>query len=179
MLKSNEIRQKETELADLEKRLSVLQTPIVEPQSDSFDDVAELLQARRNWQQTERDRLDNLSAISDLLPKLRSQLAAQKQQYADLETKVKAGFNQLADAALEVNQILKEAYEAIVKFEALALEHANAGHAIVYGCEPYQNYGGGVDYPIFVVTSTKISQWNRQKFTECQRSGNVGEDART
>lgn len=179
MSKSQEIAQKETELATLENQLASLQISIAEPQADSFNDVDELLQARRDWQQSERDRLDKLSAISDLLPKLRSQLAAQKQGYADLETKVKAGFVQLADAALEVNKILNDAHEAIVKFEALALEQAKAGHAIVYGTEPYQRYGGGVDFPIFAVTSNKITQWSRQQFLSHQRNGNVGEGVQT
>ncbi len=178
MSKSQEIQQKETELANLEKRLAALQTPIAEPQSDSFDDVDELLQARREWQKSERDRLDKLSAISDILPKLRSQLATQKQEYVDLETKVNAGFNQLAETALDVNKILNDAHEAIVKFEALALEQAEAGHAIVYGSEPYQRYGGGQDFPIFAVTSTKITQWNRQQFLNYQSGGNVSEDCK-
>lgn len=178
MSKSQEIAQKETELADIEKQIASLQISIAEPQADSFNDVDELFQARRGWQQSERDRLDKLSAISDLLPKLRSQHATQKQGYADLETTVKAGFEQLAGAALEVNQILNQAHEAIVKFEALALEQANAGHAIVYGSEPYQKYGGEPTFPIFAVTATKITLWGRQQLESYQRSGNVGEDTR-
>ncbi len=179
MSKLQEIKQKETELATLEKQLAALQIPIVEPQADSFNDVDDLLQARRDWQQSERDRLDKLSAISDLLPKLRSQLAAQKREYGDLETSVKAGFEQLANAALELNKILNDAHEAVVKFEALALEQANAGHVIVYGCEPFQRGGGFISLPIFVVTSTKVTQWGRQQFESYQRSGNVGEGVQT
>jgi len=179
MSKLQEIQQKETELAALENQLAALQTPIAEPQSDSFDNVEELLQARRDWQQSERDRLDKLSAISDLLPKLRSQLAAQKLEYGDLETKVKAGFEKLSAEALELNKILNQANDAIVKFEALALEQAKAGHAIVYGCEPYQIGGGSAVFPIFAVTPTKVTRWNRQQFESYQRSGNVGEGVQT
>jgi len=179
MSKLQEIQQKETELAALEKQIASLQTPIAEPQADSFNDVDDLLQARRDWQQSERDRLDKLSAIQDLLPKLRSQLAAQKQGYADLETKVKAGFEKLSAEALELNKILDQANEAIVKFEALALEQAKAGHAIVYGCEPYQVGGGGVAFPIFAVCATKVSRWGRQQLDSYRRSGNVGEDVQT
>ncbi|MBD2189991.1 hypothetical protein [Pseudanabaena mucicola] len=178
MSKLQEIQQKETELATLENQLTELQTPIAEPQSDNFDDVGELLQARRDWQQSERDRQDKLSAISDLLPKLRSQLASQKQGYADLETKVKAGFDQLAEAALEVNQILNQANEAIARFEALSIEQAKLGHAIVYGCEPYQIGGSGGDFPIFAVTSSKVTKWGRQQFASFQRGGHVGEDCK-
>jgi hypothetical protein len=179
MSRPQEIKQKETELAALEKQLAALQIPIAEPQAESFNDVDDLLQARRDWQQSERDRLDKLSAISDLLPKLRSQLAAQKQGYADLETAVKEGFDQLSKAALELNKILNDAHEAVVKFEALALEQANAGHAIVYGCEPFQRGGGGVSLPIFAVTCTKVTQWGRQQFESYQRSGNIGEGVQT
>jgi hypothetical protein len=178
MSKLQEIQQKETELAVLEKQIASLQTPIAEPQADSFNDVDELLLARREWQQSERDRLDKLSAISDLLPKLRSQLATQKQEYVDLETKVKEGFEELATAALDLNQILIQANDAIVKFEALAIEQAERGHAIVYGCEPYQRGGSGGDFPIFAVTTTKVTQWGRQQFSSFQRNGNVGEDCK-
>lgn len=179
MSKLQEIQQKETELAALEKQLAALKTPIAEPQSESFDDVDKLLLARREWQQSERDRLDKLSAISDLLPKLRSQLAAQKLEYGDLETKVKAGFEKLSAQALELNKILDQANEAIVKFEALALEQGNAGHAIVYGCEPYQIGGGGAVFPLFAVSPTKVTRWGRQQFESYQRSGNVGEGVQT
>lgn len=178
MLKSQEIQQKESELANLEKRLAALQIPIAEPQSDSFHDVDTLLQARRHWQQSERDRLDELAAIEVILPKQRSQLAAQKQEYAALEAKVNAGFNELADAALQVNQILNQASEAIAQFEALALEQSKAGHAIVYGCEPYQKEGGFGDLPIFAITRSKVTQWGRQQFAGFQRNKNVGEGTR-
>ncbi|AFY75489.1 hypothetical protein Syn7502_03667 (plasmid) [Synechococcus sp. PCC 7502] len=172
MLKSQEIDRKETELANLEKRFTELQTPIAEPQLDSFDDVETILQARRHWQQSERDRIDELAAIEVILPKQRSQLATQKQDYADLETKVKAGFDQLSDKAIEVNKILNDAREAIVKFEEMVLEQRKAGHEIVFGSDPYYSHYRS-DLPILAITSTRITQWGRGDFDHYQRSGKM------
>lgn len=176
MLKSQEIFQKQIELANLEKRFIELQTPIPEPQSDNFDDVETLLQARRDWQQSERDRLDELDAIEAILPKQRSQFAIQKEQYLELETKVKARFNQLADAAIEVNKILNDAQEAIVKFESMVTEQRKLGHAIVFGSDPYHSIYGNTDFPIFAVGSTRITKWgDRREFNRYQSTDYVGE----
>lgn len=179
MINYQDIQQKESQLANLENRLAVLQIPIAEPQAENFDDVDLLFKARRDWQQAERDRLDELAASQTIFEKLQSKLATQKQEYADLEAKVKAGFEQVSDAALKANKLLDSAYEAIAKVEALALEQANAGHAMVYGHEPYQKYADSIDFPIFVVTSGKVTQWERQKFADCERSGNIGEGTKT
>jgi hypothetical protein len=174
MLKSQEIHQKETELANLEKRFTELQIPISEPQLDGFDDVETILQARRQWQQSERDRVDELAAIEVILPKQRSQLAIKKQQYSDLETKVETGFKQLSDAAIEANKILNDAREAIAKFEKMAVEQRKAGHEIVFNSDPYYSHYNS-DLPIFAIGSTRITKWERGEFDRYQRSGQIRE----
>lgn len=171
------ISTKKVELSQLEEQYKALQTPTPQLDCNDFDNAIELMEARRDWQSSERDRLDKLDAISAILPKLRSGLKAQEQEFLKLKVLLEESFRELAGAALEANKLLNSAEEAIAKFQELSRKQAELGHQTVFNTQPYELYVSH-ELPIFVVNTAKVSLWGREQFFACQRSGNIGEGTR-
>lgn len=178
MLSIKQIAQKRNQLTELEEQVKALQTPIAEPDPDNYSTESDFLQARRHWQGTESRRVDDLATKTSFLASQKSKLQTEEEQLEPVKTKVDKTFAEYRAAALEANQILNQAEEAIAKVFETSKKLAELGYQSIYDEQPL-DLNCNLDLPIFAVlnakSNLKVSVWGRAYFKNMQRNGNVGE----
>jgi|GEM_PF-2860376 len=171
---TNEIDSRALEIFKLESRLKELQITPAAPAADDFDSATEFMQAMREHHASERDRLDELSAVEQVLPSAKNKLKELRDRFNGIKSPVDRHFAELAAAALEANQLLEQADLAYQKVLEMANHQAALGHQSVFGTRPlHQN--ATYDAIVFAVSQNQISVMGRQQFRDYQLSGNVSE----
>jgi len=182
MLSIKQIAEKRFQLSELEEQVKALQTPIAEPDPDNYSTESDFLQARRHWQGIESRRIDDLATKTSFLASQKSKLQAEENQLEPVKTKVDKTFAEYRAAALEANQILNQAEEAIAKVLDTSKKLAELGYQSVYDEQPL-SVNQNLDLPIFTVLNAqnnlKVSVWSRAYFKDMQRNGNVGAGTET
>jgi hypothetical protein len=171
---TNEIDSRALEIFKLEERLKELQITAAAPVADEFDSALEFMDAMRSYHASERDRLDELQAVEQVLPSAKAKLQALRDEFNGIKTPVEKHFEKLAAAALEANKIFEQADIAYNKVLEMASHQAALGHSTVFGTQPlHQN--AAYSNIVFAVSSSQISVMGRRQFLDYQRSGNVSE----
>jgi vacuolar-type H+-ATPase subunit I/STV1 len=182
MLSLKQIAEKRVQLTELEEQVQSLQTPIAEPNADNYSSEYDFLQARRHWQGVESRRVDDLATKTSFLASQKSKLQAEEDQLEPVKTKVDKTFAEYRAAALEANQILNQAEEAIAKVLEISKKLGEQGYQSVYDVSPLDVICT-LDLPIFAVLNAKnnlrVSVWGRAYFKDMQRIGSVGEGTET
>lgn len=182
MLSLKQIAQKREQISELEEQVKALQTPIAEPNPDNYSNESDFLQARRHWQSSESRRIDDLATKTSFLASQKSKLQSEEEQLEPVKTKVDETFAEYRAAALEANQILNQAEEAIAKVLDVSKTLAELGYQSVYDEQPL-DLMHDLDLPVFAVLNAKnnlrVSVWGRAYFKDMQRGGNVGEGTET
>lgn len=170
---TNEIDSRALEISKLEDRLKALQVTPTAPIADQFDSATEFMQAMREHHASERDRLDELQAVEQVLPSAKNKLKELRDRFDGIKSPVEKHFEELTAAALEANQLLEQADLAYQKVLEMAQHQAALGHQTVFGTRPLHlnaTYGAIV----FAVSQNQISLIGRQQFLDYERNGNVG-----
>lgn len=174
---TNEIDSRALEISQLENRLKALQVTPTAPIADEFDSALEFMDAMRTYHASERDRLDELSAVEQVLPSAKNKLKELRDRFNGIKSPVEQHFAELAAAALEANQLLEQADLAYQKVLEMASHQAALGHQTVFGTRPLHQNTSYLPV-VFAVSSSQISVIGRQQFRDYELSGNVGEGTR-
>ena len=169
---TNEIDSRALEISKLEDRLKALQVTPTAPIADEFDSATEFMQAMREHHASERDRLDELQAVEQVLPSAKNKLKELRDRFDGIKSPVEQHLVTLRAAALEANKIFEQAEQAYQEVFELARHQAALGHQTVFNGSPIDILASP-NFPIFAVATHKIAVMGRQQFRDYQNSGNV------
>lgn len=110
----DEVNQLEGEIAQMQERLKELQIPHVKPTAEKYSSPTAVLQAQRQWQQLERDRLDEIEAIEACLPMAEAKLAEKLTGLNGLQMQDQKAIEEIKKLAAEVEK-RHEAYAAALQ----------------------------------------------------------------
>jgi chromosome segregation ATPase len=127
-----EVNQLEGELYQMQQRLEELQTAQPKPTAEQCPNPSALLQAQRQWQQSERDRLDEIAAIETCIPVAVAKIDEKRSILESLLFKDKNAIEKLKKLAAELEKAHK-AYVAAFDGLKAAAKEADAIHFQLHG----------------------------------------------